>query len=64
MKLSNIINDLRCLANYLESYESLIDLPNCNDCGILKTCKYAPKLGERVRINCPLWQTENKEEKK
>lgn len=63
MKLSNIINDLRYLANCLESYESLLDLPNCNNCGILKTCKYAPKLGERVRINCPLWQTENKEEK-
>ena len=63
MKLSNIINDLRCLANYLESYESLINLPNCNNCGIVKQCKYIPKCGERVRINCPLWQTENKEEK-
>lgn len=63
MKLSNMINDLRYLANCLESYESLLDLPNCNNCGILKTCKYMPKLGEYVRINCPLWQTENKEEK-
>ena len=62
MKLSNMIDDLRCLANYLESYESLIDLPNCNDCGILKHCKYAPKLGERVRINCPLWEKGNEEE--
>ena len=62
MKLSNMIDNLRYLANCLESYESLLDLPNCNNCGILKTCKYVPKLGERVRINCPLWQTENKEE--
>ena len=30
---------------------------DCNDCGC-KSCKYKPKPGELVRINCPLWKRE------
>ena len=32
------------------------ELPSCNDCGKRNDCEYVPKLGERVRINCPLWE--------
>jgi len=62
MELKNIINKLKYTVNCLESYESLIDLPNCNDCGKIKSCEYRPGWGEQVRINCPLWEKE--EEKK
>ena len=28
---------------------------NCNTCGIIKACKFAPEYGKAVRWNCPLW---------
>lgn len=31
-------------------------LNNCNDCGNLKGCEYAPPYGATARINCPLWR--------
>lgn len=31
-------------------------LNNCNDCGNLKGCEYAPPIGATARINCPLWR--------
>lgn len=30
-------------------------LHDCNDCGIRGTCKFSPRPGQAVRINCPLW---------
>ena len=31
---------------------------DCNDCGAIKECQYAPGWGEQTRINCPLWKEE------
>ena len=28
---------------------------NCNNCR-KKHCEYKPRVGENVRINCPLWE--------
>lgn len=33
--------------------KSIASLPNCNDCAIMRDCKFCPKWGEPVRINCP-----------
>lgn len=33
---------------------------DCNTCG-KKQCEYKPKCGEMVRINCPLWASEEQE---
>ena len=35
--------------------KEIADMPNCNDCGKVKFCMLAPGIGEKVRINCPLW---------
>lgn len=29
---------------------------DCNNCGAAQECEYLPEWGERVRINCPLWE--------
>ncbi|MBQ6499844.1 MAG: hypothetical protein IJI87_00470 [Mogibacterium sp.] len=47
------ISDLAQYALRVQSYD------DCNTCGIIKECDYAPKVGEMVRINCPLWKSES-----
>lgn len=63
MNLTDIIEKLQYITNSLRSYNIIIKLPSCNDCNKIKKCEYRPGWGEHVRINCPLWQAENKEEK-
>lgn len=43
---------------YKGEFERLMNLKSCNDCGrhVGKRCEHSPKLGEYIRINCPLWQ--------
>lgn len=40
---------------YKEFYEDITALHDCNDCEIKGVCKFSPKHGQHVRINCPLW---------
>lgn len=43
---------------YEKEFNRLMGLPNCNDCGVKQsghTYPGCPKLGEDIRINCPLW---------
>lgn len=35
---------------------------NCNNCGWIKSCGYAPPLGGVVRWNCPLWASNEEAE--
>lgn len=42
--------------HYEKELKRIVMLPNCNDCGLNGLCAYAPKLGDTVRFNCPLWQ--------
>ena len=37
---------------------------DCNDCGSRRTCQYVPRLGDTVRINCPLWRADKQEARK
>lgn len=50
---------------YKQEFEKLMALPCCNDCRerTRGRCGYAPLVGERVRINCPLWVPENEADK-
>lgn len=43
---------------YKGEFERLMNLPNCHDCGLStgNSCEHRPKLGEDIRINCPLWK--------
>lgn len=38
----------------IDYMDRISKLPDCNDCAISNVCMHAPKLGEQVRINCPL----------
>lgn len=45
---------------YKQEFEKLMALPSCNDCSERTRggCGFAPRVGEFVRINCPLWEPE------
>ena len=53
-KIRKAIKALNNVIAYLEDYEEILKLNDCNTCRN-KNCPYRPKLGERVRINCPLY---------
>ena len=53
-KIREAIKILNNVITYLEDYEDLSSLNNCNSCRN-ENCPYRPKWGERVRINCPLY---------
>ena len=53
-KIRDAIKVLYNVVAYLEDYEEILGLNNCNSCGN-KNCQYRPRWGERVRINCPLY---------
>ena len=53
-KIKEAIKVLNNVIAYLEDYEEILKLNNCNNCRN-KNCQYRPKWGERVRINCPLY---------
>lgn len=50
------------LIDMIDYYERVASLPDCNDCGGNNMCMYAPKPGQQVRINCPLWSGTQKED--
>lgn len=45
------------LADCMVAADSMTEMPNCNDCGIIRHCAYVPDPGQPVRWNCPLWQS-------
>lgn len=47
---------------YKQEFERLMALPNCNDCRYRTRCEFSPHIGEMVRINCPTWAPEEKED--
>lgn len=50
--------------DYKREFERLMALPNCNDCceRVRNGCQCAPRIGEFVRINCPMWVPEEGKE--
>ena len=53
-KIRKAIKALNNVIAYLEDYEEILKLNDCNSCAN-KNCPYRPKWGEMVRINCPLY---------
>ena len=50
---------LRYASDCVRYYERIASLPDCNNCGMANNgCRYLPKWGEEVRINCPHWVKE------
>ena len=47
----------RQLAEWLKLLKRILKSGNCNDCAISQ-CRYAPKIGEQVRFNCPFYSKE------
>lgn len=49
-----------------ESLGRVLSQPNCNDCGHSagNTCGHCPRIGEIIRINCPLWKPEKEGERR
>lgn len=57
--------DIKCeqehrqLAEWLKLLKRILDLGDCNDCALLNSqCRYAPRIGEQVRYNCPFYSRE------
>lgn len=46
---------------YKSVFERITAHGDCNDCGKVKECQFAPKCGEDTRYNCPLWRGSQKE---
>lgn len=44
------------LCAFKHEFETLMSLPNCNDCELnaRNTCEHCPRPGEHIRINCPI----------
>lgn len=42
--------------SYKNYYSRVAAQNDCNDCGKRKVCKFVPRPGGVVRINCPLWR--------
>lgn len=53
-KIREAVKTLQDVITYLEEYDTILKLNNCNTCRN-KNCPYRPNWGERVRINCPLY---------
>ena len=57
----SIIARMQVQIDAYEQYAREIkSMNNCNNCGVYNSCKYAAKLGEPVRINCPIWKAPKK----
>lgn len=52
----------RQLADWLKLSQRILDSGDCNNCAMLHSqCRYAPRLGEQVRYNCPFYHAEREE---
>lgn len=46
----------RQLAGWLKLLQRILDSGDCNSCAMLHSqCRYAPRIGEQVRYNCPFY---------
>ena len=53
----------RQLADWLKLLKRILDSGDCNTCALLHSqCRYAPRLGEQVRYNCPFYSKEKEGE--
>lgn len=53
----------RQLAGWLKLLKRILDSGDCNTCASFHSqCRYAPRLGEQVRYNCPFYSNEKEGE--
>ena len=62
IEVEDLPSFLHKIADRLDAYGRISNLPNCNDCGN-KVCGYLPSYGDVVRYNCPLWKPEKEPER-
>lgn len=52
----------RQFADWLKLLKRILDSGDCNSCAMLHSqCRYAPRIGEQVRYNCPFYVKEEDE---
>ena len=54
-RLDDTISSVAYILDTLIAYRNISNTGCCNDCGNVKGCEYAPKLGQLVRYNCPFY---------
>lgn len=54
-RLDEAISSVAYILDSLMALRNIEESGNCNNCCLVKNCEYAPKAGQPVRINCPLW---------
>ena len=53
-------NEYRQLANWLKLLKRILNSGDCNSCAVLHSqCRYAPRIGEQARYNCPFYSQES-----
>lgn len=55
-RLDDAISETAYVLDVLMTYRRIAQSGDCNSCAVSKKCKYAPKLGELVRYNCPFYK--------
>ena len=59
-RLDDTISDVAYILDTLMAYRNIAQRGCCNTCEKQKKCEYAPKPGELVRYNCPLFEWREK----
>ena len=54
-EIEKMIEHLDDAIEIVKCYGEMMEKGNCNTCKVFRSCQYAPKLGEIVRVNCPLY---------
>ena len=63
--MSKLDDEISNVAYILDSLMALRNIyqkgHHCNDCGNRDYCGYAPKPGQQIRFNCPLWRAKDEQ---
>lgn len=54
-KLDKAIADTASILDHLVLLREIQNTGDCNTCKVKKNCRFAPKIGEIVRYNCPFY---------
>ena len=61
--IDKTIADIAHILDCLMAYRLVQKSGSCNDCALLNNqCRYAPRIGEQVRYNCPFYSREEESE--
>ena len=60
-RLDEVIKTVGYILDTLIAYRNIISTGCCNECNERENCGFAPKPGQLVRYNCPLFERRGKE---